>query len=86
MPSRWQEPIGIVGLEALAHGVPVAAWDSGGVREWHPGEGLVPWGDVPGLASAIRALVGTRARVPDGFERGALMARLSAVYRGRPDE
>lgn len=86
MPSRWQEPFGIVGLEALAHGVPVAAWDSGGVREWHPGEGLVPWGDVPGLASAIRALVGTRARVPDGFERGALMARLSAVYRGRPDE
>jgi glycosyltransferase involved in cell wall biosynthesis len=82
MPSRWQEPFGIVGLEALAHGVPVAAWDSGGVREWHPGEGLVPWGDVPGLAAAVRALVGQRARAREGFERGDLMARLHAVYEG----
>jgi glycosyltransferase involved in cell wall biosynthesis len=29
MASRWQEPFGIVGLEALASGVPVAAWDGG---------------------------------------------------------
>ena len=43
MPSRWQEPFGIGGLEALTLGTPVAAWDSGGVREWHPGgELLVP--------------------------------------------
>ena len=38
MPSRWQEPFGIVGLEALTLGTAVAAWDSGGVREWHPRE------------------------------------------------
>lgn len=33
-PSRWQEPFGLSGAEALAHGIPVAAFDTGGVREW----------------------------------------------------
>lgn len=46
MPSRWQEPFGIAGLEAVAFGVPVVAWDSGGMREWHGGA-LVPWGAKP---------------------------------------
>lgn len=33
-PIRWQEPFGLVGLEAMAHGIPVAAFDRGGIREW----------------------------------------------------
>ena len=32
-PIRWQEPFGLVALEAMAHGIPVAAFDLGGVRE-----------------------------------------------------
>ena len=35
-PIRWQEPFGLVGLEALAHGVPAVAFELGGVREWLP--------------------------------------------------
>jgi glycosyltransferase involved in cell wall biosynthesis len=82
LPSRWQEPFGIAGLEALTMGVPVAAWESGGVREWHPGEGLVAWGDVAGLAAALRQAVGgPRAHAPRGFEREPLMARLEESYR-----
>lgn len=33
-PSIWPETLGIVGIEALACGVPVVASDIGGVREW----------------------------------------------------
>ena len=84
MPSRWQEPFGIVGLEALTLGTPVAAWDSGGVSEWHPGgELLAPWGDVDGLAGALRVGPEHRVDAPHGFEREVLVRRLEALY-GRP--
>ena len=81
MPSRWQEPFGIVGLEALTLGTPVAAWESGGVREWHPGgELLVPWGDVEGLARALRIGPGQRVETPGAFERDLLTRRLETLY------
>jgi hypothetical protein len=79
LPSRWQEPFGIAGLEASSLGVPVAAWESGGIREWHPGP-LVAWGDVPGLARALRLAVGTRAVAPRGFDRARVMRGLVGVY------
>lgn len=33
-PSLWQEPFGLTGIEAMAHGIPVIAFDVGGVSEW----------------------------------------------------
>jgi glycosyltransferase involved in cell wall biosynthesis len=79
-PSRWQEPFGIAGLEAVTLGVPVAAWASGGVAEWHPGPGLAAWGDHDGLAAALRDVIGRPAAAPAGFDANALMRRLEAVY------
>jgi glycosyltransferase involved in cell wall biosynthesis len=80
MPSRWQEPFGIVGLEALSFGVPVVAWDSGGVGEWHPGPGLVRWGDVEALAAALAEAVTRRVSLVPRFEREEAIGRLLAVY------
>ena len=59
-PSRWQEPFGMTGPEAMAHGVPVAGFLTGGVGEWlkngHNGF-AVPSGDISALAGAIRRLL-----------------------------
>ena len=83
LPSRWQEPFGIAGLEALSMGVPVVAWDSGGVREWL-GDPGVAWGDVGGLARALRASAGRRPAPTAGYEPEAMMSRLDAVYATTP--
>jgi glycosyltransferase involved in cell wall biosynthesis len=78
---RWQEPFGIAGLEAATMGVPVVAWESGGVREWHGGP-LAPWGDVEAAAEMLRAAVaGGRATPPRVPSRDEAMARLCALYR-----
>jgi glycosyltransferase involved in cell wall biosynthesis len=82
MPSRWQEPFGIVGLEALTMGVPVVGWASGGMAEWHRGPGLVPWGDVDALAAALRDVVESPPAIATpSFDRDVLMDRLLDVYR-----
>ena len=58
-PSRWQEPFGLSGAEALAHGVPVIAFDTGGVREWLDDEVsgfIVPERDSDALAVKLELL------------------------------
>ena len=79
-PSRWQEPFGIVGIEALSFGVPVVGWESGGVGEWHPGPGLVRWGDTGALARALTKAVGRRLLLLPRFDRDESIGRLTALY------
>jgi glycosyltransferase involved in cell wall biosynthesis len=60
MPSRWPEPFGLVGIEALAAGRPVIASATGGIPDWleHGVTGLcVPPGDAPALARALNELL-----------------------------
>ncbi len=80
MPSRWQEPFGIVGIEAASLGTPVAAWDSGGVAEWCAGPALAPWGDLEGLARAIREVAGVPPQRIERFGAEAAMGKLAALY------
>ncbi|MBI3127333.1 MAG: glycosyltransferase family 4 protein [Candidatus Tectomicrobia bacterium] len=57
-PSTWPETFGLVGIEAMAHGLPVAAFEVGGVAEWMRDGAtgaLVPRKDVPALARALDA-------------------------------
>lgn len=59
-PSVWQEPFGMVGIEAMRLARPVVAFASGGVPEWlRDGETglLAPTGDVPGLRAALQKLL-----------------------------
>lgn len=70
----------MVGIEALSFGVPVVAWESGGVEEWHPGPGLVRWGDVGALARALKKAVEKRLLLFPHFERDEAIGRLTAVY------
>lgn len=58
--SVWPEPFGLSGLEALRHGLPVVAFDVGGVREWlEDGVNglLAPWMDRKGFALRVEALL-----------------------------
>jgi glycosyltransferase involved in cell wall biosynthesis len=58
--SVWPEPFGLVGPEAMRYGLPVVAFDAGGIREWLiDGENgfLVPWMDCDRLAARIEQLL-----------------------------
>jgi glycosyltransferase involved in cell wall biosynthesis len=61
VPSAWQEPFGMVGIEAMRHSRPVVAFGVGGIPDWlTDGENgiLVAPGDVDGLRRALRTLLG----------------------------
>lgn len=59
MPSRWEEPAGLVALEAMLEGTPVVAYEAGGLTEYverlHGGV-VVPQGDLASLSEAAKLL------------------------------
>lgn len=60
VPSRWQEPLGLINLEAGACSKPVVATRVGGIPEViHDGDNgfLVEPGDVKGMAARVRRLI-----------------------------
>ncbi|MFZ0042354.1 MAG: glycosyltransferase family 4 protein, partial [Solirubrobacteraceae bacterium] len=71
-PVLWDEPWGLVPLEAMASGCPVIATGRGGSAEYlHDGENcvLAPTGSPEALAAAVRELAGApelRARIRAG--------------------
>ena len=71
VPSAWPEPFGLVGLEAMRHGRPVAAFAVGGIPDWlrHEETGLLsPEQDVTSYAASLERLL----------TDGELAARLGA--------
>jgi glycosyltransferase involved in cell wall biosynthesis len=60
MSSLWPEPFGAVGLEAMRCGLPVVAFDAGGISEWlldGVNGFLVPWMDRDAFAAKVDALL-----------------------------
>jgi glycosyltransferase involved in cell wall biosynthesis len=95
MSSVWPEPFGAVGLEAMRYGLPVVAFDAGGIREWlidgHNGY-LVPWMDREAFATRVEHLLlnkplarqmGERAlqTVATQFDFSKYIANLETVFR-----
>jgi glycosyltransferase involved in cell wall biosynthesis len=95
-PVRWEEPWGLVPLEAMGCGCPVLATGRGGSAEYlRDGENclLVPTGDPPALADAVRRLadhpelrdelrqegLATAARHPEAAFNQAVEQHLRAV-------
>ena len=58
--SVWPEPFGMVGIEAMRYGLPVVAFDAGGIKEWlidgYNGY-LVPWMDRDRYAARVGELL-----------------------------
>jgi glycosyltransferase involved in cell wall biosynthesis len=95
MPSRWPEPFGLVGIEALAAGRPVVASATGGILDWLQDgvNGLsVRPGDARDLARALDELLvdperqrimgeAGRAMVAARFSPERHLAALSESYR-----
>lgn len=62
--SVWPEPIATIGLEVMRYGLPVVAFDAGGIPDWlhHEETGLlVPWGDVPAYARSLDRLLADKS-------------------------
>ena len=77
VPSLWPEPLGLVGLEAAKHHLPVAAFDVGGISDWlTSGEnGFLAPGNPPTVDGLVEAIVAclrdreTLARLREGAGR-----------------
>lgn len=99
MPSLIPEAFGLVGIEAMACGRPVVAFDAGGLGDWLLNGSVgfrVPRGDVGGLAQHLCALLSDRAlarsfglrayeAARDRYGPAAHLDQLEAVYREAAD-
>ncbi len=77
MSSLWPEPFGATGLEAMRCGLPVVAFDAGGISEWliNGLNGfLVPWMDRARFAACVEALLHNKSLARQMGERGRRMA------------
>ena len=98
VPSRWPEPFGMIGLEAMHHGRPVVAFDVGGIPDWldHMETGiLVPEQDVGAFGKALEKILGENQfaarlgqnglrRVRDHYAFEGYLDRLEGCLKGDP--
>jgi glycosyltransferase involved in cell wall biosynthesis len=99
VPSRWPEPFGIVGIEAMAHRRPVVAFRVGGIPEWlsdgTAGFAVAPF-DTGKFSERLQWLLAHpaeaaamgiegRVRVERDFVAAAHLSRLVPIYQELSD-
>ncbi|GAB5558401.1 MAG: hypothetical protein SynsKO_00480 [Synoicihabitans sp.] len=81
LSSLWPEPIATIGLEVMRFGLPVVAWDAGGIKDWlidgHNGY-LVRWKDEQAFAQRVDELLRDKALARTMGDRG--LALVSERY------
>jgi len=78
VPSRWPEPFGMVGVEAMARGRPVVGFAVGGIPDWleHGVTGiLAPEADTGALGAAIASLLADPERATELGRAGLARVR-----------
>jgi glycosyltransferase involved in cell wall biosynthesis len=79
--SVWPEPFGLVGPEAMRYGLPVVAFDAGGISEWlKDGENgyLAPWMDTGRFALCLDKLLRNKTLAREFGQRG--LERVNREY------
>ncbi len=91
-PALWQEPFGLLGVQALAQGTPVVVANAGGTCDWSDAGCIhVAAGDVRAMAAAVGRLAADpslalrlgregRAMVARRFARSDIERRLFRLY------
>ncbi len=82
--SLWPEPFGMVGPEAMRYGLPVVAFDAGGINEWLTnGENgyLVRWAETGEFAARIEQLLMNKDLARELGRNGR--DRVNRVYSSR---
>ncbi len=78
LPTRWQEPFGLVGLEAAAAGLPIVAFELGGCREYindRENGILVRPGDIDSFAKTVQNLLENTDQLLPMGEKGRILAQ-----------
>ena len=73
LSSVWPEPIATIGMEVMRYGLPVVAFDAGGIKSWLINEYngfLVPWMDRGLFAAALQRLLTDKRLARQLGERG----------------
>lgn len=88
VPSCWPEPFGLVGLEAMRHGRPVAAFAVGGIPDWLADNDtglLSPEQDVAHYAKSLERLLTDETLAQRLGAGGAARVRSQFTFEGYLD-
>lgn len=74
--SVWPEPFATIGMEAMRYGIPVVAFDAGGIKDWLiDGQNgfLVPWMDRDKYAARLEQILTNKTLAREMGDRGHRM-------------